>query len=264
MKNRQLAALTVAAMFLGGGALAPESAAQTREWKTVRIGTEGAYPPFNNLNAKGEIEGFEIDYAKALCGKMNVTCSFIAEDWDTIIPGLLAGKYDVIIAAMSITAERRKQVDFSKSYAVIPPAFIAARQVAATTDVSPAALRGKTIGAQAATIHADFLEKRYAGSSITLYHTQDEANLDLANGRLDYVVADKTVLIDFLAGKGKDCCRHVADVTPETEIHGDGIGMAFRKEDAHLRALFDKAIEESLRDGTHEKAAARWFSIKLM
>jgi len=197
-----------------------------------------------------------------LCEKMKVTCSFVTHDWDSIIPALLADKYDVIVAAMSTTDERRRQVDFSKSYANIPPALIAAKRVP-STDISPAALRGKAIGAQSATIHADFLEKRYAASNIKLYHTQDEANLDLVNGRLDYVVADKLVLLDFLGGKGKDCCRHIADVKPEPAIHGDGMGAAFRKEDGPLRAMFDTAIEESLRDGTHEKIAAKWFSIKI-
>ncbi len=255
----QLAALTVAALLVS----VPAGLAQTKEWKTVRVGTEGAYPPFNNLNARGELEGFEIDYGKALCEKVKLTCTFVAQDWDGIIPALLAGKYDVIIAGMSMTDERRRRVDFSRPYADIPPAFIAGKRVTAT-EISPAALRGKVIGAQSATVHANFLEKYYGRSSIKLYPTQDEANLDLANGRLDYVVADKQVLLDFLGGKGGECCRHIADVKPEKEIHGDGIGMAFRKEDSALRALFDKAIEESLRDGTHEKAAAKWFSVKIM
>jgi len=257
MKTLRLAALALAVVCANGDALA-----QSREWKTVRIGTEGAYPPFNNLNARGELEGFEIEYGKALCEKMKVTCTFVAQDWDGIIPALLAGKYDVILAGMSMTDERRKVVDFSRGYADIPPAFIAGRRVTAA-DVSPAALRGKTIGAQSATVHANFLEKHYAGSRVRLYPTQDEANLDLANGRLDYIVSDKIVLLDFLASKAGGCCRHIADVAMEKDIHGDGMGAAFRKEDAALRQMFDKAIEESFRDGTHEKAAAKWFSIKI-
>lgn len=263
MKSLRLAALTLAALLAGGGAFVPQSLAQTKEWKTVRVGTEGAYPPFNNLNARGELEGFEIDYGKALCETLKLTCTFVAQDWDGIIPALLAGKYDVIIAGMSMTDERRKRVDFSRAYAVIPPAFIAGKRVT-STDVSPAALRGKVIGAQSSTVHANFLEKYYARSSVKLYPTQEEANLDLASGRLDYIVADKQVLLDFLAHKSGECCKLVADVTPEKEIHGDGVGMAFRKEDAALRALFDKAIEDSLKDGTHEKAAAKWFSVKIM
>src|SRR5262245_18317326 len=133
-----------------------------------------------------------------------------------------------------------------------------------STDICPPALRGKACGAQSSTIHANYLEKYYGRSSVKLYPTQDELNLDLSNGRLDYVVSDKLVLLDFLDGKGKECCKLVADVKPEKEIHGDGVGMAFRKEDAPLRALFDKAIEESLKDGTHDKAAAKWFTIRIM
>lgn len=259
MKPLRLATLAIAIALAGTGL----ASAQTKEWKTVRIGTEGAYPPFNNLNARGELEGFDIDYARLLCEKMNVTCTFVAQDWDGIIPALLAGKYDVIIAGMSATDERRQKVAFSKSYAVLPPAFIAGKKVA-SADISPAALRGRTIGTQSSTIHANFLEKHYGGSTIKLYPTQEEANLDLENGRLDYIVADKVVLLEFLNGRGKTCCKHVADVKPEPAIHGDGIAAAFRKEDTALRTMFDQAIEDSLKDGTHEKAAAKWFPIKIM
>jgi polar amino acid transport system substrate-binding protein len=259
MKIFRLAALTLAIALTGLGA----AHAQTKEWKTVRIGTEGAYPPFNNLNAKGELEGFEIDYAKLLCEKMKVTCTFVAQDWDGIIPALLAGKYDVIIAGMNATDERRKKVDFSHTYTRVPPAFIGGKKIA-STDVSPAALKGKIIGTQSSTIHANWLEKYYKDSTIKLYPTQEEANLDLANGRLDYIVADKVALGDFIKGQGKDCCKFIADIKRDPAIHGDGVAAAFRKEDGALRAMFDKAIDESMADGTFKKVQAKWFDFDIM
>ena len=253
-RRAAIAALVLAASF---------TAAPAKEWKTIRIGTEGAYPPFNNLNAKGELEGFEIDYAKLLCEKMKVTCTFVAQDWDGIIPALLAGKYDVIIAGMNATDERRKKVNFSHVYTIVPPAFIAAKSVT-SADVSPATLKGKVIGAQASTIHTNYLEKYYKDSVLKGYPTQEEANLDLSNGRLDYIVADKVSLFDFLKAQGKDCCKWIADVKRDPAIHGDGLAMALRKEDEDLLAMWNKVIDESLADGSFKKITAKYFDFDIM
>lgn len=244
-------------------ALASSAFAQQKDWKTVRIGTEGAYPPFNNLNAKKELEGFEIDYANALCEKMKITCTWVVQDWDGIIPALLSGKYDIIVAGMNATDERRKRVDFTAVYTRTPISMIGAKAIA-SAEVSPTALKGKAVGAQGSTIHANFLEKHYTGSTIRLYPTQEEANLDLLNGRLDYIVADKLALEDFIKDKGQACCKFIADVPRDPVIHGPGVGMAVRKEDGALKALWDKAIEESLKDGTHERIAKKWFAFPIM
>jgi polar amino acid transport system substrate-binding protein len=241
-----------------GGALA-----QQKEWKEVRIGTEGAYPPFNNLNAKKELEGFEIDYGNALCERMKVKCTWVVQDWDGIIPALLAGKYDVIIAGMNATDERRKRVDFTSVYTRTPVWAIGAKSIA-STDVTPAALKGKTIGTQGSTIHANFLEKFYKDSNIRLYPTQEEANLDLANGRLDYVIADSLSLNDFLENKGKDCCKYIADIARDPVIHGPGVAAAVRKEDTALRDMFNKAIAETIADGTLKKIGEKWVKVPIM
>ncbi len=263
MKRMTAAVAAVAAVLgLGLGGITTATA-QQKDWKTVRIGTEGAYPPFNNLNAKGELEGFEIDYANALCEKMQIRCTWVAQDWDGIIPALLAGKYDIIVAGMNATDERRKRVDFTAVYTRTPISFIAAKSVR-STDISPAALKGKAIGTQGSTIHANFLEKYYKDSSIKLYPSQEEANLDIANGRLDYVLADKLALEAFIDGKGKDCCKFVADIKRDPVIHGPGVAMAVRKEDAALRDMFSKAIEDSIKDGTHKRIADKWFKISIL
>lgn len=255
----KVVAFAAAAVLAGLGA----AQAQQKDWKEVRIGTEGAYPPFNNLNAKGELEGFEIDYGNALCEKMKVKCTWVAQDWDGIIPALLAGKYDIIIAGMNATDERKKKVDFTSVYTRTPISIIGPKTTS-STDVSPAALKGKSIGAQGSTIHANYLEKYYKDSNIKLYPTQEEANLDLQNGRLDYVIADKLALQSFVDGQGKDCCKFIADVKRDEAIHGPGVGMAVRKEDTALRDKFNQAIAESLKDGTHKKIADKYFTISIM
>jgi polar amino acid transport system substrate-binding protein len=246
------AAVTVAGVT---GALA-----QAKEWKEVRIGTEGAYPPYNNLNAKKELEGFEIDYANLLCERMKVKCTWVVQDWDGIIPALLANKYDIIIAGMNATDERKKQVEFTAVYNKTP-IWMVGPKATKTNDITPAALKGKAVGAQGSTIHANFLEKFYKDSNPRLYPTQEEANLDLINGRLDYIVADALALSDFLNGKGKECCKLIAEVPRDPAIHGPGVAGAIRKADTALKALFDKAIAETLADGSNKKLEEKWFKL---
>ncbi|MFT0859497.1 ABC transporter substrate-binding protein [Ancylobacter sp. G4_0304] len=230
-----------------------------KEWKTVRIGTEGAYPPFNYVE-NNEIKGFDIDIAKALCEKMKVTCTFTAQDWDGIIPALLAGKYDAIVASMSITEERKKQIAFSKKYYNTPASFVAPKDTK-ITDTSPAALKGKVLGAQGSTIHSNYLEDVYAkaGAEVKLYGKQDEANLDLANGRLDAVLADKVVLLEWMATKEGECCKFVGSEYKDPKYFGEGVGVGIRKDDPELVAMFNKAIDEILADGTYKKINEKYF-----
>ena len=258
MRTLKILAIAAAGLAIGAGA----ALAQQKEWKEIRIGTEGAYPPFNNLNAQKQLEGFEIDFMNALCDKMKVKCTWVVQDWDGIIPALLASKYDVIVAGMNATDERRKRVDFTATYTKIPPAIIGPKAFSGAT--APDALKGKSIGTQGSTIHANFLEQYYKGSDIKLFPTQEEANLALSQGRVDFVIADKLALGDFVEGKGKDCCKMIADIARDPKIHGDGVGMAVRKEDTALKELLSKAIEEGIKDGTHEKARAKWFKVPIM
>ncbi|MGL4727951.1 MAG: transporter substrate-binding domain-containing protein [Bosea sp. (in: a-proteobacteria)] len=254
----------VAAAALAVAALGAQGAlAQQKEWKEVRIGTEGAYPPFNNLNAQKQLEGLEIDYGNALCEKMKVKCTWVVQDWDGIIPALLAGKYDIIIAGMNATEERAKRVDFTSVYTRTPVWAIAAKSVT-SADVTPTALKGKAIGTQGSTIHANFLEKHYKDANIRLYPTQEEANLDLSNGRLDYVIADSLSLNDFILNKGKDCCKYVADITRDPVIHGPGVAGAVRKEDTALRDMFNKAIAETIADGSLKKIGEKWVKVPIL
>ncbi len=252
MKSKKIwAALGLAACFVASSAMA-------KEYKALRFGMDASYAPFESVDAKGEIVGFEVDYAKAICEKLKVTCTFQNQDWDGIIPSLLADKFDVIFSSMNITEARAKRVLFSDMYYATPPAFITTKDNK-NNDISPAALKGKTIGTQSSTTHANYLEKFYKDSNIKLYPTQDEPNLDLANGRLDYVTADSLVLEDFIEKKGNGCCREVAKYKRDPAIHGPGVGAAFRPEDKDLAALFNKAIADLDADGTYKKLEAKYF-----
>ncbi len=253
---RTLFAAAAVFVFASGLAVA-------KDWSTVRIGTEGAYPPFNSVDSNGKLVGFDVDIAQALCDHMKVKCDFIAQDWDGIIPALLAGKYDAIVASMSITAERAKKVAFTDKYYNTPAWFIAPKS-AHITDTSPEALKGKIIGAQSSTIHANYLQDVYKGSEIKLYGTQDEANADLASGRLDLVLADSIVLWEWTTktDDGK-CCEHVGKPLNDPKWFGSGAGIAMRKEDTDLKAMFNKALAEILADGTYKKINDKYFPFSI-
>ncbi|MCM5555428.1 ABC transporter substrate-binding protein [Pleomorphomonas sp. NRK KF1] len=243
-------AAALLALSLGG--------ASAKEWKKVVIGTEGAYPPFNYVDTDGKLKGFDVDIALALCEEMKVECEIVAQDWDGMIPALLAGKFDGIIASMSITPERKKVIDFSEKYYNTPPAIVAPKD----TDikgVTPEDLAGKTVGAQVSTMHADYVEKKLTESELKTYPTADEYKLDLANGRLDAANDDSVVLSEWLKTEAGACCKLVGMVTPVLEIHGPGAGVGVRKEDTDLRDMFSAAIKAIRANGKYQEINKKYF-----
>jgi len=239
-----------------------DSSAWAKDWTTVRIGTDATDPPFESVDSKGQIVGWEMEYADALCAKMKVTCTKQNQDWDGIIPALLAGKFDVIISGMNITPLRAQKVMFSKVYLATPPAFMTTMDNK-SDDLSPAALKGKTIAAQSSTIFAGYLNKFYKDSEIKVYPGGDDPQMEVANGRVDYDLNDFTVLEDFIKKSGNGCCRIVSTIPRDPETMGPGAGAAFRKEDTDLLAMFNKAIDELDADGTYKKLEAKYFKIDI-
>lgn len=225
----------------------------------VRIGTEGAYPPFNYIDKDGNLVGFDIDIAKALCEAADFECEFVMQDWDGIIPGLIAKKYDAIVASMSITDERKQKVDFTNKYYNTPAKFVARK--GADLEISKEGLKGKVIAVQRATIHENFLRDNF-GDVVTVksYATQDEAYLDLVSGRADAGIADAVAIMDgFLnTEQGKDFQFYGPDFT-DPEWFGDGVGIAVRKGDDSLRETLNAAIEQIRSDGTYQKINAKYF-----
>ena len=234
------------------------AAIATANAETVRIGTEGAYPPFNNLTPDGQLVGFDIDIAKALCDEMKVECEFVTQDWDGLIPALEANKFDAIIASMSITDERKKKVDFTNKYYNTPPA-IAVPKDSDIKGVTAEDLAGKTIGAQSATTHANFAEEKYPDADVKVYPTADEYKLDISNGRLDAVVDDVVVLSDWVKSEDGACCKILGTVKPDPAIYGEGIGIALRKGDDALREKFNTAIAAIRANGTYKKINDKYF-----
>jgi polar amino acid transport system substrate-binding protein len=226
--------------------------------KVLKIGTEGAYPPFNNLTADGKLEGFDVDIAQALCDEMKVKCEFIAQDWDGIIPALQAGKFDAIIASMSITPERMEKVDFTNKYYNTPPA-IAAPKDSDIKGVTKEDLAGKTIGVQASTTHFNYSTATYTDSTVKPYPTAQEYQLDLANGRLDAVNDDIVVLSQWLDSPDGACCKLIGPIKPVVEIHGPGAGIAIRKGETALRDQFNAAIDAIRASGKYKEINDKYF-----
>ena len=249
--------------------------------QTIRIGTEGAYPPWNNLNSAGELEGAEIDFGNEACKRMGVTCEWVTQDWDGIIPALLQGKYDIIIAGMSITEERKEKVNFTTGYmtdgarfAVLKNSGLADLNIAGMSKVNlnnaggkeqaaigqlVAAMDGKTVCVQSSTIHQNFLEKHMSGAvDVKLYQAVDDHNLDLAAGRWDAVLADVGSIIDFMESDGG---VDVAFTGPTFSggVFGDGVGGAVRKEDTDILEMWNAAIAEMSKDGTTAEITKEWF-----
>ncbi len=229
----------------------------------IKIGTEGAYPPFNSVTADGKVVGFDIDIANALCKKMKAECEIVTQDWDGIIPGLIAKKYDAIIASMSITDERKTQVDFTNPYYKSALTFVG-KKGSGITEITADTLKGKTIGAQAATTQADYITAAFPDVELKSYPTQDEVNLDLINGRIDLGVSDLFPMMDWIEqGKDGACCELVGKPVLDAKFAGQGAGIAVRQEDDTLREALNKALEEIVADGTYKNINDKYFKINI-
>lgn len=224
----------------------------------LRICVEGAYPPFSQTDDKGEIVGFDIDIANALCDAMGESCVMVRTEWDAIIPALEEGKCDAIIASMSITPERRQRIDFSEKYYQDPARLVAAE--GANFEDSAEGLAGRTICVQRATLHQGYAAHAYPKSDIRLYPTQEEANLDLVAGRCDLLMADGYALqagfLDTPDGRGY---AFFGRPHLDPAHHGEGAGVAVRKSDATLRDAFSTAIRTIRENGVYKSVNDRYF-----
>lgn len=244
-----VAVAAIAGLSLSAGADAADK---------LKIGTEGAYPPFNFIDESGELKGFDVEIAGALCAAMKVECEYIKQDWDGIIPALLAKKFDAIVASMSITEERKQSVAFTDRYYSNLIRFVGPK--GQTIDTSLEGLKGKSIGAQRATVAASYLEDKLGSdASIKLYDTQENANLDLVNGRLDLMFADGLVMYEWLKTKDGEGFQFYG----EGLSLDDGVGIAVRKEDEALAGKINEAIKAIRADGTYDKINAKYFPFSI-
>lgn len=231
---------------------------QAKEWKEVRIGIEGAYPPFSWTEPNGEVKGFDIDIANALCDEMKVKCTLVKQDWDGIIPALLARKYDAIIATMDITEERKKKVAFSDKYQHIPARFAAKKGTA--IELTPEFMTDKRIGVQRATSMDTYVTDNFPKAKVKRYGTADEAYLDLKSGRIDYVMIDSAAISDGLLKKpGGDAFEFVGPKLNDPRWFGEGAGIAMRKSDTELKEKFDAAIKAIRANGKYKELQDKYF-----
>jgi len=235
------------------------SLVQAKEWKTIRVASEGAFPPFNLIDKTGKLAGLEIDFIEELCKEMKVTCTMQAQDWDGMIPALLAKKYDAIAASMSITDERKKVLIFSKPYMKGVNQFIAKK--GAFQDVKAATLKGKKIGVQKATISENFVKDNYPESIVQSYNTVDEAYLDLQAGRLELVFNDAITTDESFLKKPEGAnYQFLGPAFTDKKWFGEGIGIAMRPEDKELKAIFDAGIDKLYKNGKFKQIMKKYLA----
>jgi polar amino acid transport system substrate-binding protein len=257
MKMRTIIKTIVAATFVAGLGVTQASA-------EVKLGLDTApYPPFADQDAAGARSGFEIELGEAVCAAMGETCVWTPIAWDGIIPALTSGKIDAIFASMSITEERMKTIDFSDKYYNTPAALVGPKGM--EMDGSPESMKGKIVGAQVSTIHANYAEKYYkdmADSIKVTYQAFDEHNNDLVAGRLDAVIGDSLAFSDFLNSDAGSCCEIKAYLKDEA-IFGKGVGVGLRQGDDELKAKFNAAIAKVRADGTYDAIAKKYFDFDI-
>ncbi|MFN3722891.1 MAG: transporter substrate-binding domain-containing protein [Paracoccaceae bacterium] len=234
MKKLMLATALLA--LTAGGAFAQQ---------TVRMGTEGAYPPYNFINDSGQVDGFERELGDELCKRAELTCEWVTTDWDSIIPNLQSGNYDTIIAGMNINEERSKVISFTQSYT--PPAPSAYVGLSADADI-----KGGVVAAQVNTIQSGYIAS--SGATLLEFATPDETVAAVRNGEADAVFADKDYLVPIVAESNGALVMVSDDVTL-----GAGIGMGLRQSDTELRDKFDAAISAMKADGTLNTMIKKWF-----
>lgn len=254
MKFKKLAGLAVAGLL----ALAVTSV----NADALRVGVEGAYPPFSWKEADGTLKGFDIDFAHEVCKRLDRECVLVEQEWDGMIPALLARKFDTIIASMSITEERKKKVDFTVKYYNTPAKLVAKKNPG--FEGTAAGLDGKRLGVQRATTHQCSAEKLYPGAELVLYATQDEVWQDLGSGRLDAQLSDSLQAYEgfLVLDVGQDF-DFLGDALDDVECQGVGAGFAIRKEDSALRDALSKAIQDIRADGTYKVMNDKYFAVDI-
>ena len=273
MKKLSLVVMTLVATVFAAQTIAGD-------WSKIRIATEGDYKPWNYTDSSGKLVGFELDLAEELCKRMNAECEIVAQTWDGIIPALQAGKYDAIMAGMSITDKRRNVITFSRSYAATPAKFVVsekspmanfktaiedmnlteidAKEKAAIDEIV-AQFKGKIVGVQTVTPYEHFL-REHLGDNVTIrtFDTQEYLDLDLLTGRVDTALAAMSYWVPFFeSDKGKGMKMVGPGMTGGPFGHGVGVGI--RQKDQDLADMFSKAINGAIAEGTVSKLAIKWF-----
>lgn len=229
---------------------------------TLKVGIEGTYPPFSTVDSQGELQGFDVDMARALCAEIKARCELVQTEWDAMIPSLNSKKLDLLVASMSATPERQKQVAFTNKYYANPGRFVLAK---AEAEALPAdadwasRLKDKTIGVQRGTVHDKYLSAKGESvfKEIVRYNNQEEAYLDLLSGRIDATLADQSATGDFLKANPGYGVSGLSFNDPA--YYGNGVAIALRLEDTALRDQLNAAIAALRASGQYQKISEKYF-----
>ncbi|MCW1933465.1 transporter substrate-binding domain-containing protein [Pararhodobacter zhoushanensis] len=246
--------LTASALALLAGAAAADP---------VRIGIAAEpYPPFAAPDAAGNWVGWEVDIINAVCEAAAMECEITPTAWDGIIPALVSNRIDAIMASMSITEDRLQTIDFSDPYYNTPTVIVGQRDM--EMDASPEGMAGMVLGVQVSTVHQTYAQQYFEGETeIRTYQTQDEANQDLASGRIDATQADSLALDEFLSSDAGACCELKGAVAHDEAILGSGVGVGLRKGDDALREQFNAGIAAIVANGVYDEITARYFATSI-
>jgi polar amino acid transport system substrate-binding protein/arginine/ornithine transport system substrate-binding protein len=240
--------------------LALPAAAQTAP-APIRVGVEGNYPPFSKIAPDGQLLGFDIDIANAVCAELKTTCTFVQQEFDGMLPALNARKFDMIVASMTISEERKKSVDFSDPYYDVPSRFVA--KAGAFKDASPASLKGKTIIVLRNSPRAKMIQETYKDSEVLLVAKETEVYMELAAGRGDIAFGSSVVSGEAFLKKPEG--KGFAQVGEPIRIGGGsgGVGIAVRKSDGELRERINKALATIKANGTYKQLQAKYFDFDI-
>ena len=255
--------LATASFVLSLFAVPLTSLAQAPDWAKIRIGVEANYPPFSQMSPDGKFSGFDIDIANAICAHIKAECTMVSQEWDGMMPALNAKKFDMIVASMSITEERKKSADFSDSYYDIPSTWIA--KAGTYPQVTPAALKGKKIIVTRNTPRARFVQENFKDSEILLVAKEAEVTMELAAGRGDIGFGSSlAATAAFLKSpEGKAYSRVGAPVTLGGAAQGGGVGIAMRKGEESLRLKVNAALKAITANGVYKTINDKYFDVNI-
>lgn len=240
-------------------AMAAGVVAASAQDRRIAIGVDGQFPPFNYFDADGNLQGFDIEIANALCAEMKAECRFVVQDWENIIPGLIEGKFDAIIASMSMSEERKEKVAFTRRYYDSPSVFVAFED-SALSSFDAAGLAGTRLGVALSTSQEAYARQFYGAASIVVFDGSAELYEGLSAGEVDVILEDKLAAYDWLTNtRAGGCCEFKGDDIKDPAFFGEGAGIAVRKQDNALRSDIQDALDVITGNGTYNMINAKYF-----
>lgn len=238
------------------------SASQAQE-TPIKVAVEGIFPPFNYMDSNNELQGFDVEIAKSLCETAQLKCAFVVQDWDGMIPNLLAGKYDTIISSMSMSSERKQKVAFTARYYDSPSVFIV-QKTSPLKKMQASDLMGKKLGVTSSTAQSSFASEHYSDVERVVYPSSPDLYKALENNEVDVILEDKLAIYDWLTNtKAGSCCEFRGEDVKDAKYFGEGAGIAVRPDDNDLLRQLNHALEKIQADGTYEKINAKYFPFSI-